>query len=108
MRESKTHSQYEEDALQLHKRTNFRMKVSRKNQPNTSSNNQLVKYTESIKKFNDLMVKFVQKEELQSEIPSDMDIETFQKLKQKLGANRDTRCISQNAPFPLFAPFGVR
>jgi hypothetical protein len=57
------------------------MKVSRKNQPNTSSNNQLVKYTESIKKFNDLMVKFVQKEELQSEIPSDMDIETFQKLK---------------------------
>lgn len=64
------------------------MKVSRKNQPNTSSNNQLVKYTESIKKFNDLMVKFIQKEELQGEVPSDMDLETFQKLKEKLGANR--------------------
>jgi hypothetical protein len=84
------------------------MKVSRKNQPNTSSNNQLVKYTESIKKFNELMVKFVQKEELQGEIPSDMDLDTFQKLKEKLGGNRDNKCLSQNAPTPLFAPFGVR
>jgi hypothetical protein len=50
------------------------MKVSRKNQPNSNSNNQLVKYTESIKKFNDLMVKFIQKEDMQGEIPSDMDI----------------------------------
>jgi chromosome condensin MukBEF complex kleisin-like MukF subunit len=64
------------------------MKISRKNQPTTSSNNQLVKYTESIKKFNDLMVKFIQKEELQGEVPSDMDLETFQRLKEKLGANR--------------------
>lgn len=64
------------------------MKISRKNQPTTSSNSQLVKYTESIKKFNDLMVKFIQKEEMQGEVPSDMDLETFQRLKEKLGGNR--------------------
>lgn len=50
------------------------MKISRKSNPTSNSNHQLVKYTESIKKFNDLMVKFMQKEELQAQIPSDMDI----------------------------------
>ena len=85
------------------------MKVSRKSNPASNSNHQLVKYTESIKKFNDLMVKFMQKEELQAQLPSDMDIETFQKLKDKLSVNRETKSSSQNSPTPLsFAPFGIR
>lgn len=42
------------------------MKVSRKNNPSLNSNQQFVKYSESIKKFNDLMVKFMHKQEMQS------------------------------------------
>ena len=94
----------------MQKRTNFRMKINRKSNPTSNSNHQLVKYTESIKKFNDLMVKFMQKEELQAQqMPSDMDIDTFQKLKDKLALNRDSKSSSQNSPTPLsFAPFGIR
>jgi hypothetical protein len=37
-------------------KSSFRMKINKKM---PGSNNQLVKYTESIKRFNDLMVKYV-------------------------------------------------
>ena len=38
-------------------KSSFRMKVSKRSPG--GSNNQLIKYTESIKKFNELMVKYV-------------------------------------------------
>ncbi len=39
-----------------------------------------------------------------------MDLETFQRLKDKLNINRDTKTSSQQSPPPplSFAPFGVR
>jgi hypothetical protein len=41
-----------------HKKFNFRTKVNRKGSSNTGSNQQLIKYTESVKKFNELLVRF--------------------------------------------------
>lgn len=64
------------------------MKVNKKI---PGSNHQLVKYTESIKKFNDLMVKYVVAKDPSEGGDSGLhrDSETFQKLKKKISVNRE-------------------
>lgn len=75
------------------KKFNFRTKINKKNHPLAGSNNQLVKYTQSIKKFNELMVKYVvgKDPEMNDSLLEEKELETeaFLKIKQKVCQNRD-------------------
>lgn len=66
-------------------RNSFRTKINKKLP--AGSHNQLIKYTDSIKKFNQLMVKFVVGKEVIPEFTqtrNDQDSQAFQKLKHKI------------------------
>lgn len=84
-------------------KNSFRMRVSKKP---PGSNNHLIKYTASIKKFNELMVKFVvgkdpsSSEYVESKNPN-QDHETFQKIKQKISVSKEAKSSSNGNYHPL-------
>ena len=57
------------------------------------SNQQLIKYTDSVKKFNELMVRFVIGRDIPPNIILEQDSEAFQKLRQK-ATNKEAKSTS--------------